>query len=364
MRSTYKELSLFTLSVILPLALISGAQTVSAAEGFYIAPGLQAMNFDDGTGYDNDSGAFLGLGYDFGNKYSLELSTFELETDTAGLADTIIDLDHYKLDLLYDLDAKIGNFGTFLLAGIGNTRFASDNDTIFEIGAGIKYKLSDNLVWRTALRNNYFLGRDMEDTDLGLDTSLIFYFGGNNSTASAPARQQPAAATPPSRPSRPQAPAEPDADRDGVPDSRDRCADTPRNYAVDDNGCPIAVEELARVELMVNFDFDQSVVKTEYFDEIEEVADFMEQYPDIVIELEGHTDSRGTEEYNLGLSQRRADAVRDVLINSFNVRGGRVSAEGFGESQPMSSNDTDAGRAENRRVMTVIIKTVQSYQPR
>jgi OOP family OmpA-OmpF porin len=121
---------------------------------------------------------------------------------------------------------------------------------------------------------------------------------------------------------------------------------------------------VARVELQVNFDFDRSEVKPEYFSEIEEVADFMEQYPDVVIELEGHTDSVGTEEYNRGLSQRRADAVRQVLIDRFDVQGSRITATGFGESQPIASNDTSAGRAQNRRVMTVIIKTLQNYQPR
>ena len=62
--------------------------------------------------------------------------------------------------------------------------------------------------------------------------------------------------------------------------------------------------------------------------------------------------------------QEEADAVRDVLINRFNVSGSRISAEGFGESQPVASNESDAGRAENRRVITVIIKTLQNYRPR
>ncbi|MBT8146691.1 MAG: OmpA family protein, partial [Gammaproteobacteria bacterium] len=156
----------------------------------------------------------------------------------------------------------------------------------------------------------------------------------------------------------------PDADGDGVPDSRDACPDTPRNYAVDARGCPIPVEEVARIELEVYFDFDQSVVRPQYFDEIQEVADFMEQYDDVVVELEGHTDSMGSEEYNLGLSQRRADAVRQVLIDRFDIQGSRVSATGFGESRPIATNDTAAGRQQNRRVITVIVRTLQNYQPR
>jgi OOP family OmpA-OmpF porin len=149
-----------------------------------------------------------------------------------------------------------------------------------------------------------------------------------------------------------------------VSDDDDRCPDTLRSYAVDDNGCPIAIEEVARVELLVNFDFDKADVKAEFLSEIEDVALFMEQHPDVVVELEGHTDSRGTEAYNLDLSQQRADAVRAELIERFEVASSRVSARGFGESQPVASNDSNAGRASNRRVITVIIKTLQRYQPR
>ena len=97
---------------------------------------------------------------------------------------------------------------------------------------------------------------------------------------------------------------------------------------------------------------------------VQEVADFMNQYQDVVVELEGHTDSMGAEQYNLGLSQRRADAVRQVLIDRFDTQGSRISATGFGESRPIASNDTAAGRQQNRRVITVIVRTLQNYQPR
>ena len=270
------------------------------------------------------------------------------------------------IDVLYDLNWKIGQFGTFLVAGIGDTDFGDDHDTVFDFGAGVKYELADNLVWRTALRSFNYLERGFGDNDFGIDSELIFYFGGSRSSGSGSASTRrpaaPAVAAAPT-PAPTPTPA-PDADQDGVPDSRDNCPDTPRNYAVDTSGCPIPIEEVARIELLVNFDFDGSEVRAEYFSEIEEVADFLRQYPDVIAELEGHTDGRGTDVYNQGLSERRANAVRNVLINQFNVQGSRVSAQGFGESQPVASNNTDSGRAQNRRVITVILKTLQNYQPR
>lgn len=353
----------------LTLSLASFATSTLAAEAgeFYVAPGVQWMNFDETTGYDTDSSYFLGFGYNLTDRFSLELSTFDL--DAALPNGSELDLDHWKVDGLYDLDWDMGSFTPFVLAGIGNTKFGGENETTLDYGAGLRLKLSDRVEWRTAVRSFHYTGRDREDSDLGIDSSIVIYLGKRDTPRSSSRASRPAAAPAAPATAAREEPAAPaariaDADRDGVADARDNCPNTPRNYAVDANGCPIPVEEVARVELMVNFDFDRSEVQSEYFDEIKEVTDFMQQHPDVIIELEGHTDSRGTEVYNQGLSERRAAAVRQVMLDRFNIAGSRVSSRGFGESQPVASNDSDAGRADNRRVMTVIIKTLQDYRPR
>lgn len=349
-------------ALLLSFGLCSPAALADAGQ-FYIAPGLQWMDFDDTTGLSEDTGYYFGFGYDLTDRISAELSTFDL--DPEGPGNTDVDMDHYKVDLFYNLGANNGRWTPFVVGGLGSSNLAGENDPVWDLGGGIKYKINDNWTWRTAVRTYINAYRDHEDNDVGVDMALVYRFGGNSARPAAPA-SRPTAAAPERAPAAAPAPVSsaPDTDRDGVPDSRDNCPDTPRTYAVDADGCPIPVEEVARVELEVHFDFDRSEVKAEYFDEIEEVADFMEQYPDVVVELEGHTDSRGTEQYNLGLSDRRASAVRQVMIDRFNVQASRVSARGYGESQPIATNDTDAGRAQNRRVMTVIIKTLQNYRPR
>jgi outer membrane protein OmpA-like peptidoglycan-associated protein len=108
--------------------------------------------------------------------------------------------------------------------------------------------------------------------------------------------------------------------------------------------------EPVRVELDVKFDFDKSVVKEESQGDIKSLADFMSQYPSTSTVVEGHTDSVGTDAYNQGLSERRANAVRDVLVNQYGVGGDRVSSVGYGESRPVADNSTSDGRAINRRV--------------
>ena len=76
----------------------------------------------------------------------------------------------------------------------------------------------------------------------------------------------------------------------------------------------------------------------------------MKQYPQTTTTVEGHTDAIGSDAYNQGLSERRANAVRDVLVNQHGIESGRFSSVGYGESRPVADNDSDSGRAINRRV--------------
>jgi len=108
--------------------------------------------------------------------------------------------------------------------------------------------------------------------------------------------------------------------------------------------------EAVRVELDVKFDFDKASVKEESYGDIKNLADFMTQYPQTTTVVEGHTDSVGSDAYNQTLSERRANAVRDVLVNQYGVGVDRVNAVGYGEARPVADNANADGRAVNRRV--------------
>lgn len=103
------------------------------------------------------------------------------------------------------------------------------------------------------------------------------------------------------------------------------------------------------------FAFDKSDLKPETRVELDRVAEIMQNNPDAVLELQGHTDSIGSEEYNKALSDRRAEAVFDYL-KSKGINQKRLKKMSLGESKPIASNETNAGRARNRRVDLVIIK--------
>lgn len=116
-----------------------------------------------------------------------------------------------------------------------------------------------------------------------------------------------------------------------------------------------AVEEAApeRITLKVLFDTNKAVVKSKYYSEIKKVADFMKKYPTVTAVIEGHTDNVGKVAANVKLSQRRADAIKKILVEKYKIGKSRLKAVGYGPKKPIASNKTAAGKQKNRRVEAV-----------
>jgi outer membrane protein OmpA-like peptidoglycan-associated protein len=150
-----------------------------------------------------------------------------------------------------------------------------------------------------------------------------------------------------------------DSDGDGVPDGVDKCPMTPANVRVDKDGCPIEVSE-KEVELLdtgkitvhnILFETNKADLKAASGPVIQEIGAILAQWPDLRIEIGGHADARGTDDYNRTLSQKRAQAVLDRLLAEYpQLPAGNYVAKGYGESQPIATNDTAVGMAKNRRV--------------
>ena len=105
------------------------------------------------------------------------------------------------------------------------------------------------------------------------------------------------------------------------------------------------------MKLTINFDYDKDDIKPKYYKQLNKVARLMARNPKAKLLIEGHTDSTGNFKYNMDLSRRRAEAIRTFLVGGGLVEGKRVSAKGFGPTQPVATNNTDAGRAKNRRIL-------------
>jgi OOP family OmpA-OmpF porin len=143
-------------------------------------------------------------------------------------------------------------------------------------------------------------------------------------------------------------------------DGLDKCPDTPRGAEVDASGCPLP-EERPKAEPLftpekktlvlegVNFEFNSAKLTPASLTILDKVAASLRDWPEVKVEVGGHTDSVGADAYNAKLSQQRAESVITYLQGA-GVAAERMKAKGYGEAKPIADNKTDAGRAKNRRV--------------
>lgn len=145
-----------------------------------------------------------------------------------------------------------------------------------------------------------------------------------------------------------------DSDGDGVPDDRDACPGTPAGAVVDERGCQKYETSNEQTVNSIYFEFDKSDIRGQFNDQVRDAAERLNAGEDGRIHVEGHTDSIGTDEYNQGLSERRAQSVKDELIKHYQVQDNKVTTKGYGESKPVAPNDTAEGRAKNRRAEIIV----------
>ena len=269
---------------------------------------------------DLDNGPVIGIrgGYDFTKNLGVEATVNWIPTrynydftrvqGPWGKDDVHTNVYNYRIEGIYNFDLfPDKRFVPFLAVGVGGqtidyrgshpgerdvTRFAAD------WGGGLKFFMTENMAIRADVRHVLAIGSIYNDLEATL--GIAFYFGGKKDAA---------------------------------------------KQVFDE-----------KVRLNVEFDFDKADIRPRYHDELRKVGDFMNQYPDVNMALEGHTDSIGTDEYNQRLSQRRVDSVKKYIVDKFNIDGKRIKATGYGESRPIADNSTDEGRQRNRRVEAVSIK--------
>ncbi len=342
--------------------------------------GVGRYFFDSDRDLDDDNNLSLGLGYVLNRDWTLEgrIVDFDADAEQGGVE---FDGRHYHLDALFHF-APRGKWRPFIIGGAGNMEFDPDTgsaaeETLLNLGAGVKYALSQR--WQLRGDARLYNSLDNETLDYGLNLGLSYLLG---------ARARPAARV--AAPSDsdgdgvydtadacPNTPAGEEVDRrgctlvknvdsdgDGVYDQQDQCPGTAARLKVDSRGCPISLTETVSIDLKINFDSDSAAVEQSYYAEIGRVAEFMAQYANTVVTIEGHTDSSGAAAYNRSLSQRRAEAVAEVLSERFGIDASRISPLGYGEENPVADNATAAGRQANRRVVAKISTEVESQQLR
>jgi OOP family OmpA-OmpF porin len=310
------------------------------------------VGFSNDTGFEDSEIWGASFGYALSDKWTLEAAFSNFETD---IENSTIDVEgtQYRLDALYHLTKENG-WTPYLAFGVGDQDldFGADDshrDTLVNFGGGLKRDLGKNFQFRGDLRNFYSL--DNEYNELALTIGLGYRFGVSSAPAPAPTP------TPTPEPVK-----EVDSDGDGVFDSKDECPATPRTHKVDAVGCSLKLTETVSIRLNITFDTAKAVIKPEFESEVAKLAEFMDQYADTVVTVEGHTDSQGSDAYNQKLSQSRADSVKAMLISRYGISPERVNAVGYGESKPVADNSTADGREQNRRVVGAVSSTVTKTQ--
>lgn len=358
-------------TVLVGLGCLSLAAVVQADHSVELNAGASYTAFDNDRDLDDSAGWALGAGYVVDPRWTVEAWLSETGTESE-LGGGDVDATEYRLDALYHLD-PMGSWTPFIVAGVGDMNFDPDtadkvDETRINLGMGVKKALSEKWGLRGDVRA--FNGLDSEQTDLGLLVALSYKLGAKAAAVALDGDNDGVVDAQDSCPnSSPGATVnaqgcELDSDGDGVYDSQDNCPATAKNLKVDAKGCPMMMDKTVSIELSVLFDNNSSVVKQADYSEVERVANFMNEYQDANVEIQGFTDSRGASAYNENLSQARADAVAKVLAENFGIAADRVSAKGYGEAQPVATNDTASGRALNRRVVAYITSSVQTQQQR
>jgi OOP family OmpA-OmpF porin len=253
------------------------------------------------------------------------------------------------------------------------------NDFAWQLGTGLNFDITPALALSFDYR--YLRTRELEfDTIVGVKAKsryetnsvmidLAYFFGKPTSIAAAPVPVAAVAPPPPAPPppqEQAQEPAGPvDSDGDGVPDIQDKCPNTPRGFKVDVDGC---ITQQTVILQSVNFKTNSDELTESAQRKLDEVSAGLVGQPNLHVEIDGHTDSRGTRAHNEDLSQHRAESVRKYLVSN-GVNGDNLTARGFGFDKPIASNATEEGRAQNRRVEFVVanpppdVKVMQKDAP-
>lgn len=307
---------------------------------------------------DSDVGARLILGYEVSRYLAIEGTIANLGEATIKPSGNV-EYTHYGIGAVYNFFGRAEGFTPIVSLGIGqidnggSVLSEREEDILGYVGVGLEYEFGSAF----ALRGEYQYFA--EDAQL-LSLNVIKRFGGQKTKTIV--IQQPAApAPPPPPPIVVPAPVTttiapvwniPDSDGDGISDIGDKCPNTPSGASIDEMGCAMFEGVLQGV----NFETNSSKLTPQARRILDRVADELVNYPSVKIEVQAHTDSRGSNSFNQALSGRRAQSV----INYLNTRGlstRRMIPVGYGETRPIASNKTDAGRAQNRRVQFLVLKT-------
>tara|TARA_R110002167_G_scaffold29730_10_gene99050 strand:+ start:967 stop:2148 length:1182 start_codon:yes stop_codon:yes gene_type:complete len=336
------------------------------------------------SGFPNYLSDGTGLGAEFGFRFlpqwagRIEYSSLDINASSLGQ-------DKSGSRLGFDAMYFLPNDSMYIFGGVKEIKIA-DSDTMYNLGLGKHWTVAEKLkvITEVAAYNNFENGNN----DIGVKVGLAYTFGnsapampkdsdndGVNDTLdmcpnTAPGTQVDAKGCDidedkdgvlnsldlcPNTPVGTKVDSNgcalgADEDGDGVADADDKCANTPMSDKVDAVGCSVFMEEEVSQNLRINFGNNSSIISNPNNPDFQTFADFMNRYPNTDTVIEGHSSAPGNDDYNMMLSQKRADAVRKLLVTKYGIDAARIKAVGYGETQLLDTANTKQANALNRRI--------------
>ena len=334
------------------MLLASSSVTLAGGGEATLNLGTGVMVFDDDRNLDNGTIGSVGLEYGFTENLAAEISYLQTSPDLDS-GSGHVDVREVRLDGLYYFLSE-GRWLPYVAIGAGTGKFSYDTGSFTEnqvnLGGGVRFIANETLSFRVDLRGIH--GDEDDDTDAALTIGMSWTFGdGNNIGNKGRVNTATPTAILTTTPVRQPAPVEPaaketvaatvepvaqdiaqdvakkaeelkskvvavlDSDGDGVIDSKDQCPNTAKDVKVSGTGCKIKTVMVETIELDIKFPTNSSDVRAEYMSELKKVADFLNKHTDLIVDIEGHSDSRGKASYNKWLSQRRATSVKTAIVH-------------------------------------------------
>lgn len=335
---------------------------------WYIGAGLGITELDPdagSTGYsvtdERDTGFKIFGGYDYSERLTVEgfyadLGSAQLSSSFPSQPDGEIDYSTLGASVLWYFIRNGENKGKDLRKGLqvyahgglsflsnsSSIDFSQDNSVQVQYGAGLEYGLNNGVALRA--------GIDLYDKDAGMVFVSVMKRFGLEKKRKIIVEPEPVVVPVVEPEPVVIAPVVLDSDKDGVIDAEDKCAESPANIKVDPKGCSIIAVEIEGVNFEPRL-FDLAEESKRILDEAVIV---IKANPELQIEVQAHTDYKGSVKANLKLSEQRAQSVKAYLVSQ-GVDESQLDAKGYGEDQPIADNKTEEGRAKNRRVELKVI---------
>lgn len=302
------------------------AQAQADQNRFYLNPFAGYQHFDDQRDLDNSNVYGVGLEMRMLPRWAVEAVFSYSEPDQKYVGGDVT-FREVRVDGLHYFGTPADRWNPYLAVGFGKVDFkhGPDLDTKgsyhdeaqVNAGGGLRYNVNDRFALRADIRGFHGINESTFDARASLGFSLALNEVRQPAPAPAPAPEPAPAAAPAPAP-------------EPAPEPE--------------------VVTLETITLYVTFPVNSAQIGAEYDEDIREIAEALEANPEVTVEIAGHSDSTGRADYNLDLSQRRAESVAQRLISIYGIEGQRVTPVGYGEAEPIASNETREGRAQNRRV--------------